>query len=291
MTGYGKADFEVKGYTFCVEVKSLNHRHLDLFVRSSDRFFPFDSDIKGVVKSRFSRGSFTVIISTVRSPEGASSLDNGAVERYIRGAEELKKRFYLQGDVDIPFILAQRDIFRDVRPKRNAGEDWRALKAALDKVLLDIERWRGKEGGALKRDISGRLKLLERHLKSARRLSASAIKVQQGKIKERMGELLKEQVPGERQLTDRRILQEAALIAEKGDITEEIVRFKLHIDQFRDYLKSSEAVGRRLDFLCQELLRETNTIGSKSGDVGVTRTVVEIKGELERVREQVQNIE
>lgn len=285
MTGWGRADFEIKGEVFAIEIKSLNHRFLDLHVRMPERFSPLENRLRDELKKRFSRGSFTVHVSHVSAEAPTLRLNQAMARAYMDAAEELRREFGVKGEVDVPLLLRLKDIFAIERKGPAAEEDWGPLASALSQASAQLEEWRIKEGAALKIDLLGRFLTLEKHLRSIEGRAPMALEAYRERLKGEMEKLLNGRVD------ESRLLLEAAVFAERSDIAEEIVRFKSHLDMFRKFMGFGEPCGKRMDFLCQETGREANTIGSKSSDTGITQAVIEIKGELEKIREQVQNIE
>ncbi|MBI5826541.1 MAG: YicC family protein [Deltaproteobacteria bacterium] len=244
MTGYGRSDFSINGGSFSIEVKSLNHRFMDISLRCPERFYQLEARIREEIKKRFSRGSFSVFITATSAEAPALKLNTAAAKAYLDAAAELKETLGVGGEIDVGFLLKMKEI---LYPERKAADD----------ALVGRVESRAPE----------------------------AVKAYRQRLTEEMGKLLKER------LDDSRILLEAAVFAERSDIREEITRLRSHINMFEKYLDAGGHMGKKLDFLCQEMGREVNTIGSKAGDVGITHTVVEMKGEVEKIREQVQNIE
>ena len=285
MTGYGRASFSIQDDSFTIEVKSLNHRYLDFNIRMPDRFSFLEPKIKDEVKKRFSRGAVSVSVYYEASRTSDLKLNLPAAKAYLDAAEVLKKELGVKGDADISLLLGTKEIFLSSRKALDLEPAWEAMKGALAGALQEAHDWRKKEGAVLKDDILGRLKSFETRL--------SGIEAEVPVIKEASLKRLKEEI--ERLVKDRvtedRLVTEAGILAQRADVSEELVRTKSHINMFRQYLESLEPVGKRLDFLCQELFREINTTASKSGSARVAQSVVEMKSELEKIREQVQNIE
>ncbi len=285
MTGYGRAAFSIQDDSFTIEVKSLNHRYLDFNIRMPDRFSFLEPKIKDEVKKRFSRGAVSVSVYYEASRTSDLKLNLLAAKAYLDAAEVLKKELGVKGDADISVLLGTKEIFLSSRKALDLEPAWEAMKGALAGALQEAHDWRKKEGAVLKDDILGRLKSFETRL--------SGIEAEVPVIKEASLKRLKEEI--ERLVKDRvtedRLVTEAGILAQRADVSEELARTKSHLSMFREYLESREPVGKRLDFLCQELFREINTTASKSGSARVAQSVVEMKSELEKIREQVQNIE
>lgn len=285
MTGYGREDFSIGGDVFSIEVKSLNHRFIDVYLRMPDRFSPFENRVRDEIKKRFARGSFTVHLTPVSAESPALKLNLQMARLYVETAEELERELGVKGNLDATVLLRLKDIFSVERKAPVSEVDWEPLKKALHSALGHVEEWRKREGAHLREDILSKLQAVETLVS---RIEARAPKVLEA-YRQRLKDEI-EKVVGER-VDYSRILTEAAVFAERTDVNEEIARLKSHLDMFRKFFKFDEPIGKRLDFLCQEIGRETNTIGSKPSDVEITQTVVEMKGEIEKIREQVQNVE
>jgi uncharacterized protein (TIGR00255 family) len=285
MTGYGKADIELGTAAYSLELRSLNHRYLELSVRVPERFYSLEIKVRELLKKNFSRGAFALFIQTSSGAERELGLNTALVKAYQGVARRLKDEFGVGGELDVTFFIRQKEIFSSSEGEEDQEEDWAALGDALSQAAGLLTTMRSDEGARLEVDIRERLGAIEVFLEKIETLAPEVSRRYRERLIKDMGELLG------KNLDESRIIAETAILAEKTDITEEIVRFRSHIEQFNIYLALGEPVGRRLDFLCQEMLREANTIGSKSHEIEVTRAVVEVKGELDKVREQVQNIE
>ncbi len=285
MTGYGRSEFDSGAGSYSLELRSLNHRYLELSVRVPERFYPLEAKVRDALKKKFARGAFALFINTLPGTGRDLELNTTLVRSYQDAAERLKTEFGVGGELQAGFFLRQKDIFSAPEVGDDADQDWSVLETALTEAAKSLSVMRTDEGARLVGDITTRLKAIERYLGLVEKLAPELSRRYREKMIKDMGELLG------KNFDEARIVAEAAILSEKSDITEEVVRFRSHIEQFEIYLGMDEAVGRRLDFLCQEMLREANTIGSKSHEVDITRAVVEVKGELDKVREQVQNIE
>ena len=291
MTGYGRCDFFLgekgknrEGYS--LEVKSLNHRYLDINCRMPERFSPLELKVRDLIKKRFSRGSFNLHINSRGYGEVALRLNIPFARAYLKASEELKRTLGIKGELDVDTLLKFRDVFFPLAMESDIEKDWKEVRRAVDKALGELSGMREKEGGALKKDIEKRLRSVERLSARIERIVPRSLSRYRQRLGREMRALLKEGAGD-----DAMIAAEVAIYAEKTNVSEEITRLSSHTRQFRSYLGTGEPVGRRLDFLCQEILREANTIASKALDAGITRIVIEAKGELENIREQVQNIE
>ncbi len=285
MTGFGRAEFTIGENVYYVEVKSLNHRYLDIKARLTERFFALEPRLREEIKKIFSRGSFSLYVSAVSGPVESLEVNIPLARKYLDVEMELKKELGLTGEIDVPLMLRLKDIMTSPRKEEDLEGDWKAFKVGSDAALGQVLEMRRAEGEALKKDIESKLSVIEDLLNKVEERVPEVVASYRQKLTEEMKKLIDEEVD------ETRLLTEAAIFAERADVAEEIVRLRSHIERMRDYLALAEPVGRRLDFLCQEMQREANTTASKSNDVSITQTVVEMKGELEKVREQVQNIE
>ena len=292
MTGFGCASFQVGGIAFEVEVRSVNHRHLDLRVRLPRPLSVLEPAVRERAQSRISRGKVDVGVSV---PEGAVSLqrigiDRDAVREYARIAAELQESEGLAGPLSVDALLGLPGVARFAERELPPEDLEAGLLDAVGRAADALDEMRVGEGAALERDLLARLETVAR-------LSHS-IEARAGEVRDAARERLRkraEQLKLETGILDEaRLHQEIVIAAERLDITEEIVRLRSHADQFREIVATAgcgRPVGRRLDFLLQEFAREANTIGAKGSDSPVAHWVVELKTEIERMREQVQNVE
>lgn len=292
MTGFGGASFRCGEWRFQVEVRSVNHRHLDSRVRLPRPLASHEPLLRARVQERFARGKVDV---SVVAPDGGTpaprlSLDLAVAREYLGAARALAESDGLRGEIDAAALIALPGVARLVEPELAAGELGADLLGALDEALDALAAMRASEGAALARDLEARL---ARVGELADSLAARSGEVQQAAV-ERLRKRAR-QLEAETGLLDpARLHQEVAIAAERMDISEEVVRLRSHVEQFRELLAAAgpgAPVGRRLDFLLQELGREANTIGSKGSDAPIAHQVVELKSEIERIREQVQNVE
>lgn len=292
MTGYGSAVFglsseEGKEENFFVEVKSLNSRYLEVNTRIPERFSKFETGIRDLIKKRFSRGVFTVSVISRTAFCNGLRLNHEVVRGYLEAAREIKEKFGVTGSVDVGMILGLRDVFKP-SCQGEGGKDLESplLLEAVEKALSELVIMRKKEGEALRADIEARLVSMDSRVSGIGKRAPEII----DRFRERLKNSLRELLAG-KVMDEQRLLMEVGILAERTNVDEELTRLRSHMDEMGRYLSLSEPTGRRLDFLCQELLREINTIGSKISDAPLTMIVVELKGELEKIREQVQNIE
>lgn len=292
MTGFGVGSFRAGENSFEVEVRSVNHRHLDARVRVPRNLSALEPELRARIQARFERGKFDC---TLAVPEGAAPpqhlfVDRDAVREYLRAAREIAAACRVQGELRIPELLALPGVARFAEDEVAVGEVRDAALRGLDQALDALAAMRAAEGGALERDLRERLARIDA---IADALAQRADVVQEA-VRERLRRRAKQLEAETGLLDEARLHQEVTLAADRLDVSEEIVRLRSHTDQFRETLDGAgpgRAVGRRLEFLLQELSREANTIGSKGGDTEVAHAVVDLKTELEKVREQVQNVE
>lgn len=285
MTGYGKGSFSIGEESYTVEVKSLNNRFIDMKVRLPDRFYALESNVRAELKKRFLRGSFSLYVNAETTAAPELRLNMEVARAYIDAARSLAGELGVEEGVDAGYLLKVKDVFQPRREEADAEADWAALKEGLDAAFTNLGQWREKEGEALMADLMQRLAEITGYVEKIEFIVPEVVVNYRENLKAQMTKLLEEKVD------ETKILHEAAIFAQRSDIGEEVVRLKSHLEMFRNYLDSPEPVGKRLDFLCQEILREANTIASKANDLRLTQTVVEVKGVLEKMREQVQNVE
>lgn len=285
MTGYGQAQIQLGQETYSIEVKALNNRFLEMNLRLPERFAGLEAQVRDEIKKAFSRGSLTVTIGMVNADAPSLKLNLTMARHYVEAGETLRKELGVTGDVDVRLLLKLKDIFTYDRLTVDAVESWSCVKTGLMAAFAQVNEWRSKEGAALTTDILARLERLDTRINQIELRVPEVTAAYRSRLKDDMEKLLNGKAD------ESRILLEAAIFAQRSDIAEELARLKSHLTLFRDYASSEEPSGKRIDFLCQEIGREVNTIGSKSADVNITQDVVEMKAEMEKIREQAQNIE
>lgn len=285
MTGYGQTQIQLGPETYSIEVKSLNNRFLEINLRMPERFAGLEPQIRDEVKRAFSRGSFTINAGLVNAGAPSLKLNLAMARRYMDAGETLRAELGVSGEIDVKLLLKLKDIFTYERPSVDTDEDWISVRAGLMSAFAQLNEWRAREGAVLTTDILMRLDRLESRINQVELRVPEVTAAYRSRLKDEMEKLLNGKAD------ESRILLEAAIFAQRSDIAEELVRLKSHLTLFREYSSSEEPSGKRIDFLCQEIGREVNTIGSKSTDVNITQDVVEMKAEMEKIREQAQNIE
>ena len=288
MTGYGKGQLIGSDAQYSVEIKTVNHRHSDVSVKVPRALLFVERDIKKWAAERLTRGKIDVFISRETTQESVLTpvLNEVLAGEYVKLFTQMSSQYKLSADIPVSLLVAQKDVI----VLREADMDEALVRDQLQQVVMlaldAVEKMRMQEGAALQDDMQMRLSLMEDMLTTIEERSPQVVVEWQQKLKGRLARL-----QDDVEVDPQRIAQELAIFADRCDICEEVVRFKSHLVQFRQLFASDVAVGRQMDFLLQELNRETNTMGSKSNDAELTTQVVAIKAELEKIREQVQNIE
>ena len=293
MTGYGRAEGRHKNTPITVEVRSVNHRHSEVVAKLPRALQAHEDRVRNLVQSRVARGRVDVAVSFSgeRDPGRGLVLDRPLARRYLMLLKELQRELGLKGAPDVALLAGFRDI---IKPAELAAEDPRVVRAAekvLEQALKALDRMRRHEGRLLERDLLARLQEIAGRLRMIGLRLPAIVQERQGRLQERVNRLLESTGGGKDGVDQGRVAQEVALLADRSDVSEELTRLGSHLDQFRNFLRKSEPVGRSLDFLLQEMNREVNTIGSKIGDTAVTQEIVALKAEFEKIREQVQNVE
>jgi uncharacterized protein (TIGR00255 family) len=288
MTGYGRVETTGQGRNIVVEVKSVNHRFLEISLRMPQALFPLEMEFKKKIGEKVKRGRIEIFIRLeVQSADAPEAILNLEIARnYFAALQRLKDEFGLQEEIGLKTLVGFRDIFSQPAEVEINPDVLKQAAAALEDALDMLVSMRQEEGAAIYQDMQQRLDSIRGILGTINARAPQVILEYQKRLAERIKELTAGYA-----LDDSRLAQEAAILAEKSDITEEIVRMHSHIGQFVNLLQSVEAEGKKIDFLLQEMNREINTIGSKSNDAEIARQVIEAKSELSRLREQAQNIE
>ncbi len=284
MTGYGEAEHPVQGTKITVQVKSLNHRHLDLQLRVPREYLPLEEDIRRAVRERVARGRVEVFVSRF-AQNGRTrkvELDEELLGQYLSAIRTAKKKYQLSGDVDVSLFSSLPDLFRVKEIEGDAATEGRALMAALNGALKKLKASREREGRRLSRDMQAQIKELKRISSTLQDRAAEF-----GTRLQRPAAPAREDEPLSR--TDKN--GDASGWVLKGDINEEVVRLKSHIAALGQFLREKEPVGKKIDFILQEIQRELNTISSKVPQLGVVQLVLDGKERVEKIREQTQNIE
>lgn len=287
MTGYGVAEGSVSGGRLQVEIRSVNHRHFAASLKLCTPLQSLEPDLRNRLREPIARGHVTLSVRWIEQPEGRSAIQVNLerAREVVDALTELQKALSLSGDIDVGFVARQPDVFSVPTPD-DIAVDTSAAFAVVDGAVRELVAMREREGVALGRELAGLLGHLTSELKRVETRAPQRLTAERDRLRQSVAQLL-----DGRQLEEDRLSQEIALIADKLDITEEIVRLRSHIDSCGHALASSEPIGRKLTFLGQEMLREINTIGSKANDAAITQAVIAMKGTVEKFREQVENVE
>jgi len=288
MTGFGKGESSNENIALTVEVKSVNHRYCDINIKLPRALSAFENEIKKVVGRKLKRGKVDVYINLdlVGSAAINASLNRPLVNAYLSVIEQLKQEFSLSGDISLDWLASQKDLIRIEEAAVDPDVMQKTLLGAVEDALGGLDRMRTAEGSATAADMTSRLRLIGNLLDQVESLAPEVPREWRVKLQQRL-----KKFADEIEFDPQRLAQELAIVADRCDVSEEMTRFRSHLQQFETLLDSAEPVGRKMDFLVQEMNREANTTGSKSNHAELTRLVVEIKAELEKIREQVQNIE
>lgn len=288
MTGFGEGAATASGIQVTVELSSVNRKQLDINVNLPRNLVTLDAQVQSLIRAEFSRGRVSGIIRVNAADHAAGSvtIDDKLAAQYVEGIRKTAKKLKLSDDLGAECIARLPGVVGIEQEALDADHVSAVLDQAMTKALRGLSRMRTSEGKALEQDLRSRIGLLEEGVKAISKLAPTVVSSYREKLFQRLEEAGLEDLA-----TDERVVKEVAIFADRCDISEELTRLKSHLAQTRKLFRSKEPVGRTLDFLCQELFREINTVGSKANEVEITRSVVAFKTELERIREQVQNIE
>ena len=288
MTGYGRAKEERDGRTITVELRAVNHRYLDCTVKAPRQYGFLDDAVKKAAAAHIARGKVEIFVG-VEIEEGgdvAVTVNHQLAKRYLDPLHELSETYGLRDDVTVMALAKLPDVLGSERIEQDAEAMTRDVLAVFDKACDGFDQMREREGEKLAEDVRSRCAAIGRMVGEVETRSPERVKEYREKLLARMQEVL-----ADTSIDETRILTEAAIYADKTAVDEETVRLRSHLHQMDGMLRETQPVGRKLDFLVQEMNRGANTIGSKANDVALARIVVDIKGEIEKIREQIQNIE
>jgi uncharacterized protein (TIGR00255 family) len=289
MTAYGRGEYQSENRSYICEIKSVNNRHKDIQLRTPRNLQPLEESLRPIISSGIGRGRVEV---TVQMEKGENSLpyeleiNKPLVDAYIGIFQELADRSGFKKDVGISTLIGMRDIIQTKTEEADLDKIKPGLLQALQQGLDSLTEMKLREGREIEKDFIKRISLLEGYLDTIHKRAPVLVQEYRKRLNENVQNMLQDL-----EVDEERIARETALFADRSDVTEEIVRAKSHFKQFRNYLTDDDAVGRRLDFLVQEINREINTLSVKSSDAEISRIVVEMKSELEKIREQAQNVE
>lgn len=288
MTGFGQGEAKNQHYAVKVELKSVNHRYLDLFIRLPKQYNQLEEPLRSAIQGRIARGRVEVMINVEEfgDQERIVDINKGLLQGYLQALDIIQANIGSTEQITLDQILSLPDLVEIREPELN----WESLQAifleATHLALDDLEQMRKVEGQRLRVDLLEKTLVVEGLVEQVSQIAPQVVADYRHRLHERLGDLL-----DGTNITEERFLGEVAIFADRCSIDEELVRLSSHIQQLRDGLHSDQSVGRKLDFLIQEINREVNTIGSKANNLQIASLVVELKSELEKIREQVQNIE
>ncbi|MCM1363892.1 MAG: YicC family protein [Faecalibacterium sp.] len=288
MTGYGRAQQTIEGMSISVEIKSVNHRYYEFSARVPRIYGFLEEKLKTHIKSAVSRGKIEcyVYIESLEAEDCTVNVNHTLAKGYLDALTEIGERYGIPNDVTVTSIARYSDIFSIHKAEADEEKIWNCVKNVTDEALAAFIAMREKEGVKLKDDVLSRCDTILGDVEFIEIRSPQTVEEYNAKLLERMRTVLEDV-----HVDEQRLLTEAAIYADKIAVAEETVRLRSHIAQLHELMESNEAIGRKLDFLIQEFNREANTIGSKAQDVDIAKRVINIKSEIEKIREQIQNIE
>ncbi|HEY3898564.1 MAG TPA: YicC/YloC family endoribonuclease [Chthoniobacter sp.] len=287
MTGYGRGQSSQNGSKFSVELNSVNRKQSDVVVTLPRELSELEPRVRDVINAEVSRGRLNVVVAHFSGTKSqAVTLDTNLARTYFRAMVELQKELNAGGEINIETILRAPGVVRAPEEQFSASEAWPNVESALKEALTDLVKMREREGKHLAKDLIHRLKMVRGCVRKIRLLQPGVLKRHRQSLHDRI-----EKAGLELQIDDERLAKEVIFFADKSDISEELTRLESHFAQFAHHLRRNEPVGRTLEFMCQEIGREFNTLGAKANDVEISQLVVTCKAEMEKIREQIQNIE
>jgi len=293
MTGFGRGEATQAGRTASAEIRSVNHRYCEVSVRLHGRCGFAEDDVRQLIKSRAGRGKVDVTIhfASTNEEDALVTLNNAVAKQYFTGLRELQKTFDTTGEISLELLASMPDVLRQERPQTGEEAILGLILEAAETALESFDKMREAEGGELKADLEKRLDALADITKTIGNRAPEVRELHTAKLKERIANIIDKSVDDS--IVEQRLAMEIAVFADKASIDEELVRLASHIDQFRKTIQTGAdggTVGKKLDFIVQEMNREANTIGSKANDLQITGLMIELKNGIENIREQVQNI-
>lgn len=288
MTGFGRERKVIGSREILVEIRSVNHRYYEFTAKTPRAYGYLDEKLKAFMHGAITRGKVEVSVS-IYNQEGVNAnieINREIAKGYLNALRDSAEELSLEDDLKLSNVLRLPDVFTVVKVVDDEEEIWQQVSEVAGAALQRFVEMRVTEGEKMYADISSRLDMIEDTVEKIEKLSPASVDAYRQRLYDKIAEVV-----GDRNIDESRILTEAAIFADKIAVDEETVRLKSHISQFRELLKSGEPVGRKLDFLVQEMNREVNTTGSKASELEITRMVVDMKSEIEKIREQIQNIE
>lgn len=288
MTGFGRSEQKINGREVSVEIKSVNHRYFEFNCKTSRGYAFLEEKLKAYVQQRVSRGKIDLFVSVVCAEETQANitLNHSLAAGYVAALKEIVSAYGVQDDISVSSVARFADIFTVHKAQEDEDEVWQSVLPVLDCAMESFMNMRMSEGARMKEDVLNRSKTILSIVDQIDEQSPQTVAQYREKLEERLRELLESA-----SVDEQRLLTEAAIFADKTAVAEETVRLRSHFTQLQKFMETGEPVGRKIDFILQEMNREANTIGSKVQNAPLSHLVVEIKSELEKIREQIQNIE
>jgi uncharacterized protein (TIGR00255 family) len=287
MTGYGKAEADILGTACTIEARCVNGRYLELSTKLPREWSDKEGQIRETVREHVTRGSLTLFVRRAESAQaGVVGLNIETAKGYVDSLRRIQQETGLPGEIRIEHLVHFSSIFQAADTASEDVDIWPALQSGIIDALHALNAMRDKEGAELARDLEQRLTMMLQSIDTVEQMSMARIDIERVRLRERVRQLVEDAV-----VDEQRLQLEIVLLSEKLDVTEECVRLRSHIKHFRQYMNADDKAGRKLNFLLQEMNREINTIGSKCNHADIAVIVVGVKEELERIREQVQNVE
>jgi uncharacterized protein (TIGR00255 family) len=288
MTGFGSAEDRVLRGRLRIEIRTVNHRYFNPQLKLPGDLAGVEIEMRERLRQLLERGHVAVTARWVDAPgpEREVTIDLTRAKQVVAAAQQLKKKLKLKGSVDLAFVARQPDVLIATNGGSDQPVQWSDVQPIVERAAKDVVAMREREGQALASELNGRLDALESGAQTVEAQAPARLKAEHARLKQAVAELT-----AQTSVDEQRLALEIALLADRVDITEELVRFRAHVAAARAALRSDQAVGKQLGFLAQELLREVNTMGSKANDARITQTVIAMKGDLEKFREQLENLE
>ncbi len=289
MTAFARAETSTEKLAVTVEIRTYNSRYLDVQLRIPHGYTSIEEPIRGLVSKRLTRGRIEIAIQMrdTSAPNYEVDIDTPRAEAYQKVISRLKEMLPVSDALSLDFLIGSGGIIQLMEPEKDVQAAWPVVQSCLENALDDLETMRKTEGDFIAQDFLKRLTYIEKSIKQIKNASADLPLKYRERLQDRISDLTKGLV----EIDTGRIAQEAAFLADRSDISEEIVRVGSHLQQFRDIMSAPESSGRKLNFLLQEFAREFNTMGAKAGSADISHIIVDVKTELEKIREQVQNVE
>ncbi|MBK8983089.1 MAG: YicC family protein [Ignavibacteria bacterium] len=289
MTGFGRSEGTFKGRKYYAEIRSVNNKYSDIGLRYPRQFASYDLELKEIIRKKISRGKISVTITSENqeASAGIMNMEPGIIKKYVSDLKKLNEAVGSDEKIKLEHIISLAGMFSPEGVTETSDSERKFLFKLLENAVIDLNKMKKKEGDSLKKDISDRINFIK---KESERISALS-NGKAGQVRKKLREKINSILTDKKLIDENRLETEIILYSERIDITEELIRLKSHLKYFTDNIKSDELSGRRLNFLVQEINREVNTIASKSMDAEISQKSVEMKEELEKIREQLQNVE